>query len=158
MFFSRSPMVDVLAVPDFGRRQAIEMLMWAGVVVPEPELRQRLFQHLEIWYHPVIELLFQGEKEPLDPAVHPWAMQIGGLMPDAEGAQSEAKEGGREDALVIGTDDLRRAMFLEDIEQHAKNGNSGFCFQGFEYEVGARAVIDRAQNHVDMAALIHLAS
>ena len=141
------PSVDIGAVPHFGRGAPIQALVWTDKVVPGPELGQAAVQCFSIRHQPVIQSIFQGSPKALDPAVHPRAVELGGLMPDAEQLQSKPKQSGSEDCLVVGTDGFRRAEAIDGIQQHAEDGNAGFAFQRLKRQIDPAAVIDQAEDH-----------
>lgn len=65
--------------------------MRANVVVPISKYVEIAVQLREVWYLPLVELVFQRAKQSLDPAVLPRASRCGALMTDAQFLQSLAK-------------------------------------------------------------------
>ena len=61
---------------------------------------------------PAQQLLLQREEQTLDPAVLPWAVRQGALMPlmpDPQNPEREAKQPRGEDPFVVGAQRLRLA-------------------------------------------------
>ena len=67
----RRATVRIDAKPGLGRRVAMQVLMGPNLVVPEPELAQQAIEFPSFPCLQSVELLFQGEKQPFNPAILP---------------------------------------------------------------------------------------
>lgn len=122
--------------------------MRADGVVPEPEFGEGDIQCFTIRHAPAIEFLCQGQEKPFDAAVLPRAMQLGGLLPNAQQFQAELKEARGEHRFVVGANVFRPAIFETGLADGEQQRQRALVRQRFQMQIKARAVIHDAEDRI----------
>jgi len=136
------------AAPCLRGRPPVEVLVGVEVVVPgadpvevgvgdngPPGPRLSLPDHF-----------FDRLKEPFDSSVLPGREGVGPLMPHAEEPEDDAEEPGAHGRLVVGTEDLGRAVALEEVEELAEYSHHPPAFDRPELKAYPGAVVRDAED------------
>jgi len=117
------------AIPRLGRGVAVQMLMRAHMVVPGAELDQLAAQIVETSDRDTIQMLLEGAKEPLDPAILPGAMQIGGLQAHAEQNQCATHQTRVEARFIVHANSLGQTETSTRDNQFTQDRRTAFVCQ-----------------------------
>lgn len=117
------------------------------VVVVLQHLQRRL-QLGFVWNIEELQCILERSPEPLDAAVHPRAVRHGALVADAQPAQGERKDPGREDRFIVGADCLGCAVMLDGIQQDAQDRDRFLVMQCLQCQHLPAGVIDQSQHRL----------
>lgn len=126
--------------------------MRADVAIPIVEAVERCLQPPCSFYRQVVERLLQGPEEAFDAPVHPGTPEVDALMAYAQAAKGRAEHERGEYAFIVGTNSARFAKVADRQAQVSQQGPRRFVGQHAQRHYVARAVIDRAEDHMQLAA------
>lgn len=102
----------------------------------------------------MVQVLLKGTEATLDAAVLPRTVRLGGLVLDAQSAQSELKFPRLEHGLVVGADVGGGAGDFHGVADMLAKGCGILSFQWFQSQQPPGAVLDDAQDGVAVAGLV----
>lgn len=94
--------------------------MRTNLVVPPAKGGQLFVQLRGIFNHDLPDLGLEGPKEPLDPAILPGAVGVGGLVANAQEPEPEPEQSAGEDRFIVGANDPWLAKLFDGIQQAAE--------------------------------------
>ncbi len=156
-FLLDRPNIRIDLRPDFGRRCTLQMLVRPNVVVPKPELTQRNIQHLESRDLPLIEFLLQRPEQSFDPSVLPRATGIAALMSNPGQRQHNAKHPACKTRFIIRAHCTRLTVLSYRQKQMPEQSPRSFVRQGRQRQQPPAAMIDEAEDHVQLVLSVRLA-
>ena len=153
----RTPPVDVDAVPHLGWCTALKVLVRSDVVVPTLEDGQGNVQRSAVGDGPRIQLALERAEESLDTTVLPGAVQVRGLMPDAEHVEGRLEQWVLENRLVVGTYRPWFAVVFNGIAQRPDDHDGTLVLERLQCQAAPCAVVEDAQQEVQGAGHVCLA-
>lgn len=121
------------------------MTMWSDMVVPEGKFVQGNLKAIRFEQNSVSKGL-EGSKEAFNPAIHPWAMQIGALVTNAQEPKAEVEKSGCKYRFVVRPDRFRFSIRFNYQNQYLEQGDGCLIPQSAEAQAFSGSMVNEAKD------------